>query len=88
MRTTIVVEDAVAGPSTAPEPAAQAPVNAGAGPVAGADGAPAGVSDDLDGGTPPAWLIDEIAAAGGMTAPASPEGIELAGRDAGAAPPA
>jgi hypothetical protein len=38
------------------------------------------------GGVPPAWLVDGIAAAGGMKAPASPEGIDLGADDGGAAP--
>lgn len=40
----------------------------------------------FDGGMPPSWLVEAVAAAGGMSAPFSPEDIELAGLDAGAAP--
>lgn len=86
MRTTIVVDGGAATSPTAPgATSAAAAIDAGAGPAADADGASIAPSG-LDGGRPPAWLIDQITEAGGMTAPASPEGIELAGRDGGPAP--
>ena len=64
-----------------------APVDAGAAPAAevGQAGAPS-FTGALDGGMPPPWLVEAIAQAGGMTAPASPEDIELTGLDAGSAP--
>ena len=92
MKTTIVVEDEgpAAAPGTRQELAATPATDAGPAPTGG-DGratpsAGARGAGGIDGGVPPGWLIDAIAAAGGMASPASPEGIELIGRDAGAAP--
>ncbi|MDN5763106.1 MAG: hypothetical protein L0H41_12420 [Microlunatus sp.] len=73
------------------------PVDAGAAPNGGnSTGASVGhrhageeraVADDpTDAGAPPNWLVDAVVQAGGMTAPTSPEDIELAGVDAGSAP--
>jgi hypothetical protein len=101
MKTTIIIEDAaptVASHETArPDAAAGGPpvaapgeaIDAGAAPGAGGS-TPAGESGN-DGGTPPGWLVDAIAAAGGVTAPPSPQGIHLgangaSAQDAGAAP--
>lgn len=102
MRTTIVVEDSasalessgaasVPGRSAAVEPAP--PLDAGSAPVddgsrvGGSSGASSGTSQaGFDGGMPPSWLVEAVAAAGGMSAPFSPEDIELAGLDAGSAP--
>jgi hypothetical protein len=103
MKTTIIIEDAALATSSSerseremaaetPQPSTRgADVDAGAARVAGESAtAPNGGSD---GGTPPSWLIDAISAAGGLTAPPSPEGIRLGGNgngatayDAGAAP--
>ena len=93
MKTTIVVEDegpAAAPPGARQEFAATSATDAGPAPTGG-DGratpsAGARGAGGIDGGVPPGWLIDAIAAAGGMASPASPEGIELLGWDAGAAP--
>jgi hypothetical protein len=82
MRTTIVVEDGGA-PASRP-----APLDAGAAPTGedGPSGAEVSARDGANGGMPPAWLVEAIAEAGGMSAPSSPEDIELAGLDAGQAP--
>jgi|SRR5215207_3832940 len=101
MKTTIIIEDeastvashersrpdAVAsGPAVA---ALREAIDAGAAPGVGGS-TPSGEGGN-DGGTPPGWLVDAIAAAGGMTAPPSPQGIHLganggSAQDAGAAP--
>jgi hypothetical protein len=99
MKTTIVVEDGgvatlsfgssaaapVQGDSRA---SASALVNAGVAQAAGLNQASAQSSSNgaSDGGMPPSWLLEAIAQAGGLTAPASPEDIELTGVDAGSAP--
>jgi hypothetical protein len=99
MKTTIVVEDggvatlsfgsSAAAPVQSDSRASEsAPVDAGAAPAvglgqAGAQASPNGASD---GGMPPSWLVEAIAQAGGMTAPTSPEDIEVTGLDAGSAP--
>jgi hypothetical protein len=99
MKTTIVVEDGgVATLSFGSSAAApiendsrapvSEPVDAGAAPAGGVGqaGAQASSNGATDGGMPPSWLVDAIAQAGGMTAPASPEDIEFTGLDAGSAP--
>ena len=99
MKTTIVVEDGEVATlplgSSAAAPvqdisraSTSAPVNAGAAPVGevGQAGGQASSNGASDGGMPPPWLVEAIAQAGGMTAPASPEDIELTGLDAGSAP--
>jgi len=99
MKTTIVVEDggvatlSFGSSAAAPiendsrAPVAE-PVDAGAAPVGGVGqaGAQASSNGASDGGMPPSWLVDAIAQAGGMTAPASLEDIEFTGLDAGSAP--
>jgi hypothetical protein len=60
------------------------PADAGAAP--GEDATTPGGGMANDGGVPPSWLLDGIAAAGGVKAPSSPEGIDLGGDDAGRAP--
>ena len=92
MKTTIIIEDGSATPGAAvsdvalssSEPRGEPPsVDAGAAPDAvGSASAPAG---GIDGGVPPAWLIDALAAEGAMQAPSSPEGIDVADLDAGGA---
>jgi hypothetical protein len=99
MKTTIVMEDSeaatlsfgssAAAPVKSDSPASEsAPVDAGAAPASGVGQVKAQASPDgaSDGGMPPAWLAETIAQAGGMTAPASPQDIELTGLDAGSAP--
>jgi hypothetical protein len=101
MKTTIVVEDggvatlsfgsSAAAPVESDSPAAQSEsIDAGAAPAADVDQvgqvrAQASPNGATDGGTPPPWLVEAIAQAGGTTAPAFPEGTELTGLDAGSA---
>lgn len=92
MKTTIVIEDAgalqIAGGTTDAPPAAPPAQADDAGAAPHADSTAPSNGHAYDGGVPPAWLVDGIAAAGGMKAPLSPESIHLGADDGGAAPPA
>ncbi|HEY5784197.1 MAG TPA: hypothetical protein VIT65_05430 [Microlunatus sp.] len=95
MKTRITIEDAAlavvplrsAVRTAVPDQPEIESIDAGSAPRAGSPtAAPSSGIDVSDGGTPPDWLVDAIAQAGGMTAPESPEDIEIAGLDAGPAP--
>lgn len=102
MKTTITIENAglaitpldvsKAAEQSSAESSDSGPVDAGAAPAADSS-ADSGSAEVLGGaaGGPPDWLLDAIAAAGGMTAPSSGTAGDLAGDlvgtvDAGPAP--
>jgi hypothetical protein len=93
MKTTITIEDGAASgaeasrvtPPSTEQHGKTAPIDAGAAASSGASASAEVSAGGIDGGVPPAWLIDALAAEGAMPAPSSPEGIGLVDLDAGAA---
>ena len=95
MKTMITIEDAAlaviplgsAVRTAVPDRPEVESVDAGSAPPAGSPvAAPSSGIDVSDGGSPPDWLVDAIAQAGGMTAPKSTDDTESSGLDAGPAP--
>lgn len=90
MRMTITIDEGAAGPAMTP--AAQGATSTVASTAPQQAGAVFAPEPALDGGTPPSWLSDSIAGAGGLSAPGSPESLSISegsspgGTDAGAAP--
>lgn len=98
MKTTIIVDSETGQPVAAGASKGDTAAPAGAPPYVAVDAGPAPGVDNadtaqvgppdgaVDGGAPPTWLLDAIATAGGMTAPAPPEETNSSDLDAGPAP--